>query len=61
MFRFTLREPDRGRGRFRSRSWWLSVSMPRPWRRCSEECRVGTEYEHDGRVYRRDHREIRDI
>lgn len=34
MFRFTLREPDRGRRRFTSREWRVSLTIPRFWRRC---------------------------
>lgn len=41
---FTLREPDRGRQRFRSREWWLSAHFPFFWRRsCSPGCRYGQE------------------
>jgi hypothetical protein len=63
LLRFTLREPDRGRRRFRNREWWCSAHLPRFWNRtCSPDCRVGTTYEWEDesgelRVSTRDHRE----
>lgn len=45
MFKFRLREPDRGRKRFRSREWWLVMHKPVFfWKRCHPDCQVGTSY-----------------
>jgi hypothetical protein len=54
---FRMREPSRN-STWRSREWWLSAHLHRPWRRsCSEGCLEGTTYKYEGRTFQRDHSE----